>query len=85
MTDIQFILGRLENMCVGIKNGIVDEQTCKDMLCGTAKDYFRFFRQYIENTRQERENPNLYICLEIYTKKWEETALDERPVADHKI
>ncbi|RCV64333.1 hypothetical protein C5S53_09460, partial [Methanophagales archaeon] len=29
-TDLQYMLGHLENMCIAMKNSIVDEQICKD-------------------------------------------------------
>ena len=85
MTDIQFILGRIESMCVAIKNGIVDEQTCKDMLRGIVIQYYRFFRQYIEKTREIRTNPKIYIYLQHYAQKWENNSLELRKKTDAKI
>ncbi|HDZ22365.1 hypothetical protein LCGC14_0204130 [marine sediment metagenome] len=85
MTDIQFILGRLESMCVAIKNGIVDERTCKDMLRGIVIEYFRFFRQYIESKRDIRNNPRLYVCLETYAQRWDKAGDPSRPKVDESI
>lgn len=86
-TDIQFILGRLESMCVAMKDNIVDEKVCKDLLRGIVIMYFRFFRQYIDEIRAIRSNPRIYICLEAYAKKWDENnvTVNSMPAADHKI
>lgn len=85
MTDIQFILGRLESMCVAIKNNIVDERTCKDMLRGLVIEYFRFFRQYIEDKRVLRDNQKLYACLQFYSEEWSNTKIQERDSTDARI
>lgn len=71
-TDLQYVLGRLESMCVAMKNSIVDEQTCKDMLKGVVILYYRFFSQYIENIRKIRNNQKIYEHLETYARKWDE-------------
>ena len=77
--DLQFMLGRLENMCVAIRNSIADEKTCKDLVAGTTIHYYRFFRQYIDNARQLRNNPAIYENLEFYARRWEEESTIEPP------
>lgn len=80
-TDIQFMLGRLEMMCIAMNNYVADEQVCKDMLKGVVILYYRFFSQYIEDTRVSRNNQKIYENLESYARKWDETnnIMDRRP------
>lgn len=78
--DIQFVLGRLESMCVAIDNSIVDEKVCKDLMRGAVIRYFRFFRQYIEDIRSLRNNPKIYHFLQKYAQKWglDDMSLEKR-------
>ena len=71
-TDLQYMLGHLENMCIAMKNSIVDEQICKDMLKGVVILYYRFFSQYIDDVRMIRNNPRIYEHFEDYARKWDE-------------
>lgn len=71
-TDLQYLLGHLENMCVAMKNSIIDEQTCEDMLKGIVILYYRFFSQYIDDVRKIRNNPRIYEHFEAYARKWDE-------------
>jgi len=75
-TDLQCVLGRLESMCIAIKNSIVDEQVCEDMLRGVVILYYRFFSQYIEDVRTLRNNPKIYAYLEAHARKWDERNKD---------
>jgi hypothetical protein len=69
--ELQYILGRLASMCAAMNDNIISEKVCKDLMRGTVIRYFRFFRQYIEDIRKERNNPNLYRCLELFAVRWE--------------
>jgi hypothetical protein len=77
-TDLPFVLGKLEATCVAIKNGVADEQTCKDMIRGVVVLYYRFFSQYIDDMRKLRNNDKLYEFLEHYARKWDKKTMSNR-------
>ena len=68
--DLDFILGRLEAMCVGLHNSVLDEDICKDMVGGIVEFYYRLFSQYIDVVRTKKQNEKIYEWLEHYAKKW---------------
>lgn len=70
--EIQFILGRFESMCVAMKHNLASEEVCIDLMEGSVRKYFRYFRQYIEDVRQNTENRKIYEHLEYYAKKWDD-------------
>lgn len=76
--DLPTLLGRLETMCIAIRNGLVDEQICKDMNKVILQNYYRLFIQYIEESRSSLSQSTLYENLEHFAKRWSEKALKGR-------
>lgn len=78
--DIHFALARLEYMCTAIKQKVADEEICRDLLENRTISFFRFFRQYIEDTRELRGSQAIMKNLEDYANKWSSS----RPINSRK-
>lgn len=68
--DIQFVLGRLENMFVAVSQGIADEDVCKDMLSSRVILYHRFFGSYIDDVRRKMGSNRLYENFVHFAQQW---------------
>ena len=71
-SDIQFVLGRFENMFVAVKHGIADEAVCKEMVSARVTLYHYFFKEYIDDVRVRIGSNRIYENFEGYAIEWAE-------------
>ena len=82
MADIQSVLGLFSNMTTAIKHGVLDESLCHDTVGSFMIDYFRFFRQFIEDLRIITGRKDLYKNYQFYMDNWTKKSIEVRPKTD---
>lgn len=66
---IRIVLNNYELMCIGIKNGVLDEQMIKDYHRTTWTNDFDRMKPYIDAVRSNRV-AKAYVVFEEYREKW---------------
>jgi len=69
-SDIQFVLGRFENMFVAVKHSIADQAVCKEMVSSRVILYHHFFKEYIDDVRVRVGSNRIYENFEAYASEW---------------
>lgn len=70
-SDITYILGRLEVMCISIKRGIASEDACIDLLLSRTVLYYDLFKQHIKE-KQRTIGKDIYENFEETAVRWQD-------------
>jgi Fe-S-cluster containining protein len=78
-SKINDALNYYELVCVGLKNGVLDEVMVRDSIESAIKQTYRVFTEYIEN--MQKVTPKAFIILEQTATKWnaEDRTFQQRP------
>ena len=68
-TDIAYILGRLEVMCISIKRDVASEEACRDLLLSRTVLYYDLFKQHIKD-KQKSFGKDIYENFEKTAGEW---------------
>lgn len=68
--EIANILNFLEEMSICVHLGVLDEKLLKDFYRYIVHTYCENFKLFVDISRQEKNNPNLYINLTDLCKRW---------------
>ena len=62
------VLNYLDNVCLAVKNNVVDETIIFDCISGILAGYHRWAKPYI--TENRARDPRLWIEMDPYVKSW---------------
>ena len=75
------ILNMLTNVCVQLRNDVLDEKTCFAYLGYIIPTYWKWSNRYVRDAREKRQEPRLFMYLEVVAKDWE----SRKPELERKV
>lgn len=75
------LLNIFESICIGMKNGILDEDIAYDYLAFILPRFFHWSQHFIEERRDISNEPRIYNELEGFARKWQARKLRQSSIA----
>lgn len=85
ISDIKQLLNIIENICISMKNDIIDEDITYNMLYTFLIDFYYWTKPYISDRRNIECNDAIFAEYEFYAIYWEiRLSLDKKVLVDKK-
>jgi hypothetical protein len=85
ISDIKQLLNIIENICISMKNDIIDEDITYNMLYTFFIDFYYWTKPYISDRRKIESNDAIFSEYEFYAINWEiRLSLDKKGLVDKK-